>query len=246
MFSKLGLLVAFVTMIAVNTLANLLPINGKTTGQISDQYPNLFVPAGFTFAIWGIIYMLLTLYVIQKLVRPFSKEGQPQNMLLMANFGLNGLWIMVWHFEMPLMSLGVMLLLLFTLVRLNTLFFPHSWFHKLVFGVYLGWICVATIANTTAILVHFGWQGYGFSDAFWAATMVIIGGLLASITAYLLNNVAITLPVLWAFVGIYSKRAATVPVHQPLLWVVEMSACLVGLLGIGFVVSKVIHKKIKA
>ena len=49
----------FVIVVAVNVLAVRLPLNGSTPQQISDQYPNLFVPAGLTFSIWGIIYLLL-------------------------------------------------------------------------------------------------------------------------------------------------------------------------------------------
>jgi hypothetical protein len=42
-------------MIVLNVLANALPLGGRTTGEISDAYPNLFAPAGYTFAIWGLI-----------------------------------------------------------------------------------------------------------------------------------------------------------------------------------------------
>ena len=54
----------WVGVIAINALANILPINGMNTGQISGFYPNYFVPAGFTFGIWSIIYLLLLAYTI--------------------------------------------------------------------------------------------------------------------------------------------------------------------------------------
>ena len=54
--------VAFGVMVIINAAANLLPINGNTSGEVSDSYPNLFAPAGYTFVIWGVIYLLLGLY----------------------------------------------------------------------------------------------------------------------------------------------------------------------------------------
>ncbi len=45
--------VLFAGMLVMNYLANALPLNNKTTGELSDSFPNLFVPAGLTFSIWG-------------------------------------------------------------------------------------------------------------------------------------------------------------------------------------------------
>jgi hypothetical protein len=50
--------ITFALVLTVNALANILPINGLTTGEVSDSYINLFTPAGFTFSIWGLIYTL--------------------------------------------------------------------------------------------------------------------------------------------------------------------------------------------
>jgi len=69
-------LLGFLGMVFVNYLAVTLPLNDKTTGELSDQYPNLFVPAGFTFSIWGIIYLLLAIFIIYQLVYAFRKNTQ--------------------------------------------------------------------------------------------------------------------------------------------------------------------------
>ena len=61
-------LIAFVVVVVVNALATTVPLGGMTTGQLSDLYPNLFVPAGLTFSIWGIIYVLLGIYAVYGLV----------------------------------------------------------------------------------------------------------------------------------------------------------------------------------
>jgi len=49
----------YLGMILFNFLANSLPLNNRNTGQISDDYPSHYTPSGFTFSIWGIIYLLL-------------------------------------------------------------------------------------------------------------------------------------------------------------------------------------------
>ncbi|HPF93546.1 MAG TPA: hypothetical protein PLV65_06405, partial [Tenuifilaceae bacterium] len=64
MIYKIFNIFAFAVMIVLNYLANALPLNGKTTGELSAEYPNLFVPAGLTFSIWGIIYLMLFIFIV--------------------------------------------------------------------------------------------------------------------------------------------------------------------------------------
>ena len=75
---KLGLQIGngffAIATIIVNALANILPINNRLTAEISDSLPNLFVPSGFTFSIWGIIYFLLILFAIYQGRDIFKKE----------------------------------------------------------------------------------------------------------------------------------------------------------------------------
>ena len=59
-----GNLAAFVLVLAMNTLSNVLPLNSQTMPEISAKYPSLFTPAGFTFSIWGVIYLGLMIFVI--------------------------------------------------------------------------------------------------------------------------------------------------------------------------------------
>jgi len=167
----------FIVTVIVNGLANALPINGRTTGELSDMYPNLFVPAGLTFSIWGIIYLLLLIFSFYQLVLAFSKS---EDAAIIHEIGpwfiissvTNCCWILAWHFVLPELSLLVMVILLISLIRIY-LSIEHikpniSNATKLLvypcFSVYLGWITVATIANTTAVLVHWGWDG-GFIGA---------------------------------------------------------------------------------
>lgn len=202
-------LVLFAGMVVMNYLANALPLNGKTTGELSDAYPNLFVPAGVTFSIWGVIYILLvTFCVIQ-----FTTSHQAVISRIAWLFGItcifNALWIVAWHYGRLPLSLILMLGLLVSLIWINVFIrdLPAG-FIKAAFGIYLGWICIATIANVTALLVNYGWNGFGITGETWTIIMIAVGAVLVSLTIWRLDNPYIGLSVVWAFAGIMIKRQA--------------------------------------
>ena len=200
-------LILFAGMIVMNYLANALPLNNKTTGELSNSFPNLFVPAGITFSIWGIIYLLLIIYCVIQ----FTGSNQIAISNISWLFGisciLNALWIITWHYGKLPLSLLVMLGMLVSLIYINMIIkdLPLGLI-KASFGIYLGWICIATIANVTALLVNYNWNGFGISQELWTIIMIAVGALIVSITLYRLNNPFIGLSVIWAFTGIIIKR----------------------------------------
>lgn len=202
-------LLAFGIMVLLNYLANSLPINGKTTGQLSDQYPNLFTPAGLTFSIWGIIYLLLLVFIIVQLKADSQKLVSSIGWAFIISALLNGLWIVAWHYERTGLSVLIMLGLLASLIYINQQLsgMPFS-ITKLGFGIYLGWICIATIANITALLVSINWGGWGITAEAWTMALIATGALITIATMYRLNNPYLALAVIWAFAGIIIKRQA--------------------------------------
>jgi tryptophan-rich sensory protein len=200
-------LVLFAGMIVMNYLATALPLNNKTTGELSDSFPNLFVPAGITFSIWGVIYLLIAVYCVVQ----FTGSNQIVISNISWLFGisciLNALWIVTWHYGKLPLSLLVMLGILVTLIYINIIIKDlPSGLIKASFGIYLGWICIATIANVTTLLVHYKWNGFGISEELWTIIMIAVGALIVSFTLYRLNNPFIGLSVIWAFIGIIIKR----------------------------------------
>lgn len=212
----------FIVTVVVNALANILPINGKTTGQLSDQYPNLFVPAGFTFAIWGVIYVLLGIFVIYNLVRALKRNAANSftveriGVLFFISCVANIGWIFAWHYEILPLSLGMMLILLGCLItiylKLNIGKSDATKIEKYVghvpFSVYLGWITVATIANVTALLVDMNWGALGLSNQFWAVAVIIVALVITLLILILRRDVFYSLVVDWALFGILMKRLA--------------------------------------
>ncbi len=197
----------FAGMLAVNYLANALPINNYTTGQLSDSYPNLFVPAGITFSIWGVIYLLLAGYCVVQFTGKDQTVIANISIPFAITCGLNALWIVVWHYKQLPLSLIVIVGFLITLIYINILIreLPLG-IIKASFGIYLGWLCIATIANVTALLVNYNWGGFGISQVTWTIIMISAGALIVAVTIYRLDNPFIGLSVIWAFIGIILKR----------------------------------------
>ncbi|MBZ5857841.1 hypothetical protein [Flavihumibacter profundi] len=216
---------AFIAVVIVNTLAIVLPINGMDTGKISDLYPNLFVPAGFTFSIWSLIYILLLCFCVYCLKVAFGKNLRPipfqaiesVQAIFFTSCLLNIGWIFLWHHLQIEWTVIVMLGFLVTLVmgyqRLlpykNSLGFLEYLCIRLPFSVYLGWISVATIANITALLVHHEWGGFGLAPWAWSCVLIIIATALAMAFLYKWKEVAYSGVIAWALFGIYSKQQAT-------------------------------------
>ena len=216
-FNLLGLTL----VIAVNALANILPINGLNTGQISGFYPNYFVPAGFTFGIWGIIYILLIGFVIFSIAISFGAGDAASEKIMQAiSFPfqvtclLNAGWILAWHYLQLGFSLVIMVGLLVFLckifIRIQKIERPSRasyifWLQQ-PFIVYLAWISVATIANVTALLVGIGWQGGFLSPAVWSTAMIIIGFALGIYFILRYKQYGYAFVLSWAFFGIYSSQ----------------------------------------
>lgn len=220
-------LLGFAVVLTMNALANILPINGYNTGQVSAFYPNYFVPAGFTFGIWGIIYLLLMGFVICSLLaalpsfptqaRKVIAKASP---LFLLTCLLNASWIVAWHYLFLGLSLFIMLIFLITLIKLfltinKTKFelrpFYRFWIYH-PFVVYLGWISVATIANFTALFVGIGWQGEPFAATTWSILLIIIAMLLGIILVGVKKEPAYGFVLAWAFFGIYSSQLKDAPV----------------------------------
>ena len=214
-------LLGFILTIILNGLANALPINSVTTGELSDMYPNLFVPSGFTFAIWGLIYTLLLIFTIYQLVQAFSKNGNTDfiekiGWYFVLSCLANASWIVVWHYQFISFSLLIMLGILGSLLaiyqRLNIGLKPISTIEKALvhvpFSVYLGWITVATIANVTTLAVDMNWNGFGISEMTWTMIMITIATLIGILMLFRRKDWAYALVLIWAFYGIYAKRSA--------------------------------------
>lgn len=220
--------VGFLLTIVMNYLANTLPLNGVQTGEISDRYSNLFVPAGFTFAVWGIIYLLLAIYIVYQLIEAFRiQEGETSSSFIdtisfwfiLASIA-NVLWLFAWHFEVIWLSLILMLLLFGSLlmiyIKLEIDIVPTSqldrYLVKLPFSVYLGWISVATIANFSAFIVSLLIDADGniaLDNTLQQAATILVVAVAMGLAAFMLlrrKDYPYAIIIAWGLAGVFFAR----------------------------------------
>lgn len=228
---QIAVVLTIILTITINILANSLPINGLNTGQISARFQVFFVPAGYVFSIWGIIYIGLIAYAVYQALPAQKTNPRMQTTGGWVVLGglANSTWIFLWHFEQFVGTLGAMLILLTTLIavylRLGTgltkVSATETWTVRIPFSVYLGWITVATIANVTDVLDFLNWNAFGIAAQTWF--LILLGVVLAISTLMSLKrrDVAYIMVILWALVGIGYKFSA-----DPFIWIASLTTAV--------------------
>jgi hypothetical protein len=207
---------ATVATIVINVLANALPINGQTTAEISDRIQVYFTPAGYVFAIWGLIYLGLIVFTIyqalpaQRANPALRRVGWPYVVSCLANSA----WIFLWHYDQIAWSLVAMGVLLVALIAIYLLLgiglgkgpSKERWPVRAPFSVYLGWITVATVANVAAYLWTIGWGGWGLRPEVWTAIMIAVAAILGVLVLATRRDPLYALVLVWALAGIVQKH----------------------------------------
>ncbi|MBN1536369.1 MAG: tryptophan-rich sensory protein [Anaerolineales bacterium] len=236
---------AVVLTLTINGLANAIPLNGKTTGDISDQFDVYFVPAGYVFSIWGLIYIALIAFAIFQAL-PAQREN-PRLRRIGYWFALscaaNVVWLFFWHYEIFVGTIIVMAVLLVSLIviylRLNIgrqrVSQVEKWCVNIPFSIYLGWISVATIANAADVLYYYNWNGLGITPQVWAVIMLMVGLALAAAMSFMRRDIPYQLVLVWAFIGIAVKQAGA-PLVANAAWI--MSGLVVMVLVAGVFMKK--------
>jgi hypothetical protein len=213
--------ITFLFMLTANGLAVALPLNGQTSGAISDSFKVIFVPAGYVFSIWGLIYLLLIGFTIYQAL-PAQRENpllQKVGFLVALSNMLNGVWIFFWHYNLFVWTMVIMLGLLATLIAIflrldigkREFTTAEKWFVSIPFSVYLGWITVATIANATALLKYLGWSGWGIDAQVWTIILLGAGVIISAMMSFNRKDIAYALVLVWAFTGIAVKWLGVYP-----------------------------------
>lgn len=222
---QISVVLTIIATIVINVLANALPINGQNTGEISDRFQVYFVPAGYVFAIWGVIYIGLIAFAIFQ-----ALPSQRENPRLRATgwwITLGGLaniaWIFLWHYEQFPLTLIAMLVLLGTLIITylgldigrSKVSKVETWAARVPFSIYLGWITVATVANVTSLLYFLKWDGFGIAPEVWMWMVLAAVLVIATLMNFTRRDIAYTAVILWALAGISVKHADVPAVAIP-------------------------------
>lgn len=209
-------------VLIVNALANILPINGVTTGDLSDSFDVFFVPAGYVFSIWAIIYSFLIAYAVYQAM-PSQKSNEIHRRIapwFLVNSIANSAWIVVWHYQFVGTSLAMMLVILVTLIAIYAILGTGQYkvsrseqiLMRVPFSLYFAWITVATVANVTTFLVDRDWSGFGISPMLWGIIILVIATIIESAMVLRFRDAVYLGVVVWAFVGIAVQHADTLPI----------------------------------
>jgi len=225
---------AFVLTVIVNGLAGGTTIlGGKNTAQISDSNPTLITPAGYVFSIWGIIYILLGIFVVYQAL-PGEQIGQFRKRIgwfFVLSSIANIVWLFLWQFEYLSLSVVLMFLLLAALILIylrlgigkSSVTMREKLAVHMPFSVYLGWITVASIANVAATLVSFNWDGFGINSETWAILVIIVALVITTLVIATRKDIAYALVIIWALLGIAAKQSG----NQTIVMLTEISAAIV-------------------
>jgi len=233
------MILSLVLTLVVNVLANTLPLNNLTTGEISDRFPILFVPEGYVFSIWGLIYLALIAFAIYTVTPKGMKDNRIDDIALWfvaANL-FNTAWVLLWHYLNFAMTLVAIIGLLISLVAIYLLLgigkVQRTRTEKLLldlpFGIYLGWATVAVVANVSQVLYYSGWRGAPLTEPAWAVIMLVVASVLGVLMIFTRKEIAYPLVLTWAFIGIWVKQSQTPVVAITAL----VGAILLAVLAVG-------------
>ncbi|NMO98098.1 tryptophan-rich sensory protein [Paenibacillus lemnae] len=202
---------AFAAVITINILSNALPLGGRNTGDISDQFYIYITPAGYAFSIWSLIYVLLAGFVIYQLRRDTSSRDSVRatGIWFILSCIFNMAWLFLWHYLYIEWSVFAMLLLLasiFVLYRKTRGISSPSpgerWLVKLPFSIYLGWVSAAFLVNVGIVIYKNGWSPLGLSELGWSIALLCIGVILAVAISYPPRDGILPLVFVWAYIAI--------------------------------------------
>jgi translocator protein len=206
-------LIVFLATIGMNAAAVLLPLAGRKTQEVSAMFEHLFTPANYTFSIWSVLYTLLLVNAVDSLRRP-DPEGPYVNRARMFLIGaniLNTLWLVMWHNLLIGLTVPIMLTILGCLIaayanleRASLTGWAH-WAQRVPVAAYLGWIAVATIANTGNLLVALGWNGSPLNAATWALILALIAGGIGAALARTRGGLAFCASLAWGMLGVLNR-----------------------------------------
>jgi benzodiazapine receptor len=234
-------MVAAIVTIVMNVLANALPFNGQNTGTISDQFKVYFVPAGYVFSIWGLIYVGIIAFAIYQAL-PSQRENQllrKIGYLFVLSCIANIAWLFLWHYNFFVWTLVAMIALLICLIGIyltlgigrTSATTAETWSVKIPFSVYLGWITVATIANVTDVLYYINWSGWGLSPETWMIIILIVAVAVAALVSFTRGDIAYMLVIIWAFAGIAIKHSSNKMIANT-TWIMTGVVALLLILGV--------------
>ena len=205
--------------IILNYYSNAFPFNGQSMGDVSAKYPTLLTPAGYAFSIWGLIFLSLAVYAVWQLLPAQRTIGLPDAVakpLTLASLATAS-WVVLFAYELIIPSVITILVILGALIvtygraRRRTIDHRAPRWASLPFGLYLGWISVASTINLIIGLRQLGWQTGENLTVLLTLVLLAVVVVLALLLSRRFQEETIALVVAWALVAIWVARRAEYP-----------------------------------
>lgn len=216
---------AYIFMIVLNVVASVVGFGGETNSTISGKNPTTFTPAGYAFSIWGLIFLFLGFLAIFQMFPSNKVEGGIVAKLgpfFVINMICNGLWSVIFAYQIFWLSTIVILCILGTLIYLymnlgiGTEDTPapadmhwalRFWCVEFPLSLYLGWISVASIIQLAVLFITWGWISGQDAGSVVMQCVAILLGLAMAIRN---RDVAFNGVLCWALLAIGSKQTGSV------------------------------------
>jgi hypothetical protein len=246
-----GVVGFYLLTIIFNFISQAIPFNGQTNGEVSDMYPTLITPADYAFSIWGLIYLTLGFYAYHQAFRAPANEKIYDKIApwLMVSFAATCAWLPAFQYELISLSVLIMLIILGSLVQLSIMLSNERGLDKLSkawlrvpFGLYLGWISVATIVNISVMAKYSGWYLLGWSEQSWLLVMTTVGFALAVLISSSTRNLFYSLVFVWAYVAIAVRHYY----DNTILQFVLGAAIVLLIIDLGLLIRQFRRKKVMA
>jgi hypothetical protein len=214
-----SILVVFATIVTVvfNSLAAAGFVNGVLPSEISSRYPTVVTPAGYAFSIWSLIYLGLIAFSIFQMLPSQAERLRRIRTVFIASCLLNCAWIYFWHSGQIAVCFVIIFLLLTTLIFLlvklgGCATTGETWLVQAPFGIYAGWVTVASMANFAIMLAYFDVQISRAAEIGLAVTLILAAAIAAVTVRVKLQNFFYPLAVAWAVTAIAVKQSGNTPI----------------------------------
>ena len=201
-------------VIIINYLGATGSLNNTSVGDISDKYPTLITPADYAFSIWGLIYLGMILFSIYQALP--SQTAKPHFLrtrtVYIASCVANCAWIYFWLHEQILIAAAVLFILLAALAFINLNLkgansIAETWLARVPFGIYFGWVTVASILNAAVALTFAGVEASNTTATIWAGILICAAAILGVLIRWKLGIAVYAVTVAWALTAIAVKQS---------------------------------------
>ena len=214
-FRQISVIIITIVTLTMNSLATTLPLNNKTTAELSDSFLIRFVPAGYVFSVWGIIYIGLIAFTVWQALPKNREDSRMRTIGWWFVLGsiANTLWLVFWHYQHVAITLPIMLVLLATLIytasvlqKIPATSRAERLCVDLPFSIYMGWISVATVVTASVVLFDNGFAVADDTAILWAVGLVCVAAVLAFAQRFLRRDTAYGMVIAWALYGVAVKQ----------------------------------------